>query len=182
MGNDPRIIEQAVLLGNYLATHDKTLIYGAAKIGIMGTIAQSLLDNNGTVIGIIPEFLKTKEVVHTGLSQLITTQNMHQRKLKMQQLSDAFITFPGGIGTLEELFEILTWLQLGLHKKPIGLLNVNGFFNPLIKMLNEMVNSEFVARETLDLLVIDTTIDGLFLKFKNFKPPVTPQWLSEENI
>ncbi len=177
-GNDNVIIEQANELGKILAQKNLTLVYGAAKIGIMGIVAQAALDNNGSVIGIIPEFLKTKEVVHTGLSQLITTKNMHDRKLKMQEVSDAFIALPGGIGTLEELFEIFTWLQLGLHQKPIALLNSNGFYDSLIAMLQTMVKKGFVAKETFNLLLIDDTIEGLLLKINEFVPPGIPKWLS----
>ena len=133
-GNDIAIIEAAEKLGKKLATNNITLIYGASKIGIMGVVAKSLLESKGEVIGIIPEFLKKKELVHLGLSKLITTQNMHERKLKMQELGDGFIALPGGMGTLEELFEILTWLQLGLHSKPIGLLNINNFYDDLLKL------------------------------------------------
>ena len=120
-GNDLAITDTATKLGEIFAERNITLVYGAAKIGVMGTIAKSVLDNSGKVIGIIPNFLKKKEVVHLGLTKLITTQNMHERKLKMQETSDGFIALPGGMGTLEELFEIITWLQLGIHQKPIGL-------------------------------------------------------------
>jgi hypothetical protein len=178
MGNDTQIIKDANYLGTYFATHQITLVYGAAKVGVMGAIADAVLSNNGNVIGIIPQFLKTKEVVHTGLTQLITTETMHQRKLKMQEISDAFITFPGGIGTLEELFEVLTWLQLGLHQKPIALLNSNGFYDSLISMLKTMVQKGFLAQETFNLLLVDSTLEGVLLKIKNFNPPPIPKWIS----
>ena len=119
----------------------------------MGKVAQGVLDNHGKVIGVIPEFLKLKEVVHLGLSQLITTSNMHERKLKMHELSNGFITLPGGYGTFEELFEIMTWAQLGLHQKPIGLLNINGFYDDLIKMLDRMVVNGFLKLRNLDFLI-----------------------------
>lgn len=180
LGNDKQIIAEANRLGKYFATHDITLVYGAAKVGVMGVIADAVLANQGKVIGIIPQFLKTKEVVHTQLTQLITTETMHQRKLKMQELSDAFITFPGGIGTLEELFEVLTWLQLGLHKKPIALLNTNGFYDSLINALKNMVEKGFLAPETFDLLLIDNTLEGVLLKINNFNPPPIPKWLSKD--
>ena len=116
-GNDQKIVDMAFYLGKLLAQQDITLVYGAAKIGIMNQVAQGVLQHKGRVIGVIPEFLKKKEVVHLGLSELITTTNMHQRKMKMHDLSDGFIALPGGFGTLEELFEIITWGQLGLHQK-----------------------------------------------------------------
>ena len=179
-GNDIAIIEAAEKLGKKLATDNITLVYGAAKIGILGIVAKSLLKSKGEVIGIIPEFLKKKEVVHLGLSKLITTQNMHERKLKMQELSDGFIALPGGIGTLEELFEILTWLQLGLHSKPIGLLNINNFYDDLLKLLETMVRKGFLTMENYELLLVDTDIDSLIDKMKKFKDPKKPKWLNVE--
>ena len=156
------------------------MVYGAAKIGIMGLVAKSTLAHEGKVIGIIPEFLKLKEVVHMGLTELITTQNMHERKLLMQNRSDAFITMPGGIGTMEELFELLTWLQLGLHSKPIGLLNVNHYYDDLIVMLEKMVEKGFLSMDNLGLLIVDDQIDHLLEKMKNFKNPQKPKWLTNE--
>ena len=179
-GNDPQITDAAIALGTHFATHNITLVYGAAKIGVMGTIAKTMLDSNGKVIGIIPQFLKKKEVVHLGLTELITTENMHERKLKMQEISDGFITLPGGFGTLEELFEIITWLQLGLHTKPIGLLNVNGFYNDLLQLLETMVRNGFLKMENYNLLLVDTTVDGLLEKMQHFKAPQIPKWLNPE--
>ncbi|RZP04953.1 MAG: TIGR00730 family Rossman fold protein [Flavobacteriales bacterium] len=174
-GNDQKIIDVASELGHSLAKHDITLIYGAAKIGIMGLVAKATLSKNGNVIGIIPKFLKIKEVVHLGLSELIVTENMHERKMLMQDKSDGFITLPGGIGTFEELFEILTWLQLGLHSKPIGLLNVNHYYDDLILMMEKMVRKDFLAIENLELLIVDDQIDRLLGKMKNFKNPQKPK-------
>ena len=179
-GNDNEIINAASQLGEALAKNDITLVYGAAKIGIMGLIAKSVLESKGKVIGIIPEFLKLKEVVHLGLTELITTQNMHDRKLLMQNKSDGFITMPGGMGTLEELFEIITWLQLGLHSKPIGLLNVNHYYDDLILMLEKMVKKGFLSMENFELLIVDEQIDNLLIKMKNFKDPQKPKWLNKE--
>jgi uncharacterized protein (TIGR00730 family) len=181
-GNDPAIDQAAISLGEAFVKNNITLVYGAAKIGIMGTLAKSVLNGNGTVIGIIPDFLKKKEVVHLGLTQLITTQNMHERKLQMQELSDGFIALPGGFGTLEELFEIITWLQLGLHSKPIGLLNTNGFYDDLIKLIENMVKKGFVSMENYDLLLVDSDIDNLLLKMKNFEEPEMPQWLNSDRV
>ena len=179
-GNDMSIIEVARKLGKTFAEKEITLVYGAGKIGVMGIIAQSALDHNGRVVGIIPNFLKLKEVVHLGLSELISTENMHERKLKMQEESDGFIALPGGMGTLEELFEIITWLQLGLHQKPIGLLNVNGFFDDLIKMLETMVRKGFLTMDNYELLLVDTDLDRLLQKMEEFKRPDVPKWLNEE--
>ncbi|MBT0608591.1 TIGR00730 family Rossman fold protein [Aequorivita echinoideorum] len=179
-GNDPAITEAAIQLGKILAEKKITLVYGAAKIGVMGTLAKSVLDHNGKVIGIIPNFLKTKEVVHLGLTQLVTTQNMHERKLKMQEASNGFIALPGGMGTLEELFEILTWLQLGLHSKPVGLLNTNNFYSPLIEMLDTMVERKFLSEENRALVLVSSEIGELLQKMENFNPPPKPKWLNVE--
>lgn len=179
-GNDLAITDAAKKLGEIFAERNITLVYGAAKIGVMGVIAKSVLDNNGKVIGIIPNFLKRKEVVHLGLSELITTENMHERKMKMQEESDGFIALPGGMGTLEELFEIITWLQLGLHQKPIGLLNTNGFYNDLIKLLETMVRKGFLSIDNYNLLLIDSNPEQLLIKMEEFKSPIIPKWLNSD--
>ena len=179
-GNDALITKTAQLVGKTFVERNISLVYGAAKIGVMGTIAKTMLDANGKVIGIIPQFLKKKEVVHLGLTQLITTENMHQRKLKMQEMSDGFITLPGGFGTLEELFEIITWLQLGLHTKPIGLLNINGFYDDLLQLLETMVRKGFLKMDNYELLLVDSDIDRLLQKMEDFKTPMIPKWLKPE--
>ncbi|MEZ4816982.1 MAG: TIGR00730 family Rossman fold protein [Flavobacteriaceae bacterium] len=179
-GNDETIIEIAQELGKTFAQRNITLVYGAAKIGVMGVLAKSVLENNGEVIGIIPEFLKKKEVVHLGLTQLITTQNMHDRKLAMQLQSDGFIVLPGGLGTLEELFEILTWLQLGLHTKPIGLLNINHFYDDLLQLLETMVRKGFLKMKNYELLLVSDSIETLLQKMEAFKAPKIPKWLKPE--
>lgn len=179
-GNDTTIIDVSKQLGKTFAEKNITLVYGAAKIGVMGIIAQSTLDNHGKVIGIIPEFLKLKEVVHLGLTELISTQNMHDRKMQMQEVSDGFIAMPGGLGTLEELFEILTWLQLGLHKKPIGLLNVNHFYDDLLEFLENMVRKGFLSMDNYNLLLVDSSIDSLLKKMSDFKDPKSPKWLNSD--
>lgn len=179
-GNDKDIIEQAEYLGETLAKNQITLVYGAAKIGIMGTVAQAALENSGKVIGVIPEFLKLKEVVHLGLSELITTKTMHDRKLLMHEHSDGFIALPGGFGTFEELFEIITWAQLGLHQKPIGLLNSNGFYDHLISMFDTMIQKGLLKKDNMDLLIIDDKVDSLINNMKNYVPQDIPKWLKAE--
>ena len=168
-GSDMKILEQAELLGKRLAEEGISLIYGGSKLGIMGKVAAGAIHAGGKTVGIIPQFLKLKEVVHTGLDELVTTENMHQRKMIMQERSEAFITLPGGFGTLEELFEIITWAQLGLHQKPIGLLNINGFYDDLIALLKNMVNKGFLQQDNFELLLVDDNLDLLLEKMKAFK-------------
>jgi len=181
-GNDPQVLADAKTLGGILAKRQIDLVYGGAKIGVMGMLAQSALDAGGKVIGVIPDFLKVKEVVHLGLTRLITTKNMHERKLKMHELSDAIITLPGGYGTLEELFEMITWAQLGLHQYPVGLLNVNGFYDGLIHLLERMVAQGFVKQENYEMLLVDTTVSGLLDKMEKYSPPAKPQWLNKDQV
>ena len=177
-GNDPKLLAEAEQLGKTLAIQQIKLVYGGAKIGVMGAVANGVLRNNGSAIGVIPDFLKKKEVVHLGLTELITTRNMHERKLQMHELSDGFVTLPGGFGTLEELFEIITWAQLGLHQKPIGLLNINGFYDHLLVMLQNMVDTQLLKPENMELLIVDSSINKLLEKMYKFEPSNTPKWLN----
>ena len=179
--NDEFIYSQAYELGRTLAGKNIDLVYGGSKLGLMGQVAKGTLENDGLAFGVIPEFLKTKEIVHRELTELITVQDMHERKLKMQEVSDGFITLPGGFGTMEELFEIITWSQLGLHHKPIGLLNINGFYDHLIAMLDEMVNRGFLSAKNRQLLIVDDEVDGLLDKMKHFTPDFTSKFLKPEN-
>ncbi len=181
-GNDPDVLQAAYDLGKTLALNNLTLVYGAAKIGVMGKVALGALDHNGKVIGIIPDFLKLKEVFHTGLTELIVTENMHERKLSMHELSDGIITLPGGFGTLEELFEMITWAQLGLHQKPIGILNTNGFYDDLLKMLRKMVDLGFLKLENYNMLLVEDSIDRLLLKMDEYKPLPLPKWIEKDQL
>ena len=169
-GTDQEILKKAELLGKRLAEEKITLVYGGSKLGVMGKVAAGTLDAGGKAIGVIPQFLKSKEVVHTGLSELITTKNMHERKMIMQERSDGFITLPGGFGTLEELFEIITWAQLGLHNKPIGLLNINGFYDDLICLLATMVEKGFLKPDNFELLLVEENVDRLLEKLRYYVP------------
>lgn len=182
LGNDNIIISEAHALGKTLAQNNITLVYGAAKIGIMGVVAKGALENNGKVLGIIPNFLKTKEIVSEDLTQLIVTNNMHDRKVKMYEKSDGFIVIPGGFGTMDEFFEITTWGQLGLHIKPIGILNINGYYDALIQQSKVMVSKGFLSEENFKAVVIDNTIDGLLDKMNNFKPLPAPKWLNKDRL
>ena len=170
-GFNPVYKEAAIELGNYFALHDIALVYGGGKIGMMGTIADTILGKKGEVIGIIPELLKKEEVVHGALSELIVTKNMSDRKVRMSEIAEGYITLPGGFGTLDELFEVLTLNQLQIEQKPIGLLNVNGFFDHVIKQLDVMVSEGYLKQENKDLLLIDASIDGLIQQMKSYKAP-----------
>lgn len=147
-GSDPLFREAAIALGKAIAERGHGLVYGGARIGLMGILANTVLEAGGEVIGVIPNHLVEREMAHDGLSQLIRVANMHERKASMASHADAFITLPGGIGTLEELFEIWTWQYLGLHDKPIGVLDVAGFYQPLLGFLDSAVSAGFLAANT----------------------------------
>lgn len=181
-GIEPAYAEKAYELGAVLAKNNIQLVYGGAKIGVMGKVAQGALDNNGEVIGVIPEFLKIKEVFHNDLSELIITKNMHERKLAMHDLSDGILMLPGGFGTLEEFFEMLTWGQLGLHQYPIGILNTNGFYDELLLMLKKMVDKGFVKLENYEALLVDHDIAQLLDKMENYEPLPIPKWINKEQL
>lgn len=175
-------IQQGYALGKSFAEKEITLVYGGAKIGVMGEIARGALEANGKVIGVIPDFLKIREVFHTNLTELIVTHDMHERKLKMHELSDGIIMLPGGYGTLEEFFEMLTWAQLGLHQYPIGILNTNGFYNELMNMLAKMVDQGFVKKENYDMILVDGTVNGLLTQMENYQPLPVPKWIKKEQV
>ncbi|MEQ9404675.1 MAG: TIGR00730 family Rossman fold protein [Cyclobacteriaceae bacterium] len=181
-GSGTNIIYQTIAsdLGKELAKQKIKLIYGGAKIGLMGSVAEGALQNNGEVIGIIPDFLKTKEVVHDHLSELIIVKTMHERKTKMNELSDGVIALPGGFGTMEEFFEILTWGQLGLHEKPMGLLNINGFYNSLIAMMDGMVKEGFLKEINRNMVLVGENIGELISKMKGYTPPPIDKWITAE--
>ncbi|HET9055114.1 MAG TPA: TIGR00730 family Rossman fold protein [Cyclobacteriaceae bacterium] len=151
-GNNPVYARAAQELGHCLAKDNHTLIYGGGNVGLMGIIADAVLQNKGKVIGIIPKFLMDREVGHAGLTSLEIVTSMHERKKRMADLSDAFIAIPGGWGTLEELAEILTWKQLGLLTQPVGVLNVNGFFDPLLMQMKSMVQQGFLREENFSTI------------------------------
>jgi uncharacterized protein (TIGR00730 family) len=147
--------DAAIIVANLLSKNNLSLVYGGGNIGIMGIIADQMMANGSSVIGVIPEFLMNREVGHRGISTLEIVPGMHERKKRMAELSDAFIALPGGVGTLEELTEILTWKQLGIIKAPVGLLNVNGFFDPFIAQLKHMTKEGFLKVENLEQLVVE---------------------------
>jgi uncharacterized protein (TIGR00730 family) len=181
-GTDSRVLKAAYELGATLARMGMVLVYGAARIGVMGVVAKGALEHGGEVIGVIPDFLKKKEVFHTGLTELIITETMHQRKLKMHELSDAVMALPGGFGTLEELFEMITWAQLGLHQKPIGILNINGFYDDLLRMLEKMVAQKFLRKENYEMLLVHHELSVLLAMMEDYKPTNLPKWIKNDQV
>jgi hypothetical protein len=163
--------EAAIELGNHFADNAITMVYGGGKIGMMGIIADTILKKNGKVIGVIPKLLEHEEVVHSGATEMIIVKKMSERKVLMSKLVDGYITLPGGFGTLDELFEALTLGQLHIEQKPIGLLNVNGFFNHTLQQLDVMVKEGYLKQKNRDLLLVDTTVEGLMQQMKHYKAP-----------
>ncbi|MCL7988486.1 TIGR00730 family Rossman fold protein [Sphingobacterium sp. lm-10] len=181
-GFDGVWMESARRVGAHLAQSGITLVYGGGKVGLMGAVADAALDAKGTVVGVIPEFLDAKEVGHHGVTELIVVETMHERKMEMSTRCDGVIALPGGFGTLEELFEMITWAQLGLHSKPVGILNVNGFYDHLITFIEQMVISGLLRPENHDMLLVSDDISDLLAKMNNYTAPNVPKWLDKEDV
>ncbi|MGV0754652.1 TIGR00730 family Rossman fold protein [Empedobacter brevis] len=181
-GSNKVFINEAYKLGQKLVENEIELVYGGANVGLMGIVADSVLENKGVAIGVLPHFLKKVEVEYKGLSELILVDSMHERKAKMNQLSDGVITLPGGFGTLEEFFEMLTWAQLGLHKKPIAIYNIDGFYDDLLLFIRSMVTKGFLKQENYDMLIVSDDLDDLFDQIKNYKAPTVGKWINENQI
>jgi hypothetical protein len=171
LGFNPVYKEAAIELGNYFVKKQIGLVYGGGKIGMMGVISDTILAQNGDVIGVIPKLLEKEEVIHTGVEEMIVCKNMSERKVIMSKLVDGYITLPGGFGTLDELFEALTLGQLHIEQKPIGLLNVNGFFNATLLQLDKMVEEGYLKQANRNMLLIGTSVDELMQKMHNYKAP-----------
>jgi len=169
--------EQAAYLGRLLAERQTEVVFGGGKVGLMGHLADAVLSAGGKVTGIIPGFLHVKEVAHDGLTEMITVENMHQRKALIYDMSDGFIALPGGFGTLDELFEMLTWAQLGLHQKPVGILNVNGFYNSILNGIDSMVKEGFLKTENRDMIQLSGKADELLQKMASYHAPPLPKWI-----
>ena len=168
-------------LGKIIAEENITLVYGGGNVGIMGELANTVLQYNGKVIGVIPEDLVAREAALKEVTELRIVKSMHERKAMMSELSEGFIALSGGIGTLEEFFEAWTWAQLGIHNKPIGILNVDGYYDRLIDFINNSVEQEFVNRNNLDMIVIDKDAKNLIGKMKDFKPVKVRKWMETVN-
>jgi uncharacterized protein (TIGR00730 family) len=169
--------EAAAALGRLLAERKLRLVYGGAAVGLMGALADAALAAGGEVVGVIPAALVEREIAHIGLTELHPVKSMHERKAMMADLSDAFIALPGGAGTLEEMFEIWTWGQLGHHRKPVGLLNVEGFFDRLLAFLDHVRGEQFMRREHRDMLVVERSPARLLDRFASYAPPVVEKWI-----
>jgi uncharacterized protein (TIGR00730 family) len=167
-------------LGALLARRGHELVYGGGAVGLMGVLADAVLAAGGRAIGVIPESLATREVAHSGLTELRVVPTMHVRKALMAELSSAFVALPGGFGTLDELFEIVTWGQLGLHRKPIGLLNVCGYFDGLIGFVEHAVRERFIREQHKRLLVIEERPEALLDALLRHEPPVVPKWIRRD--
>lgn len=163
--------ETAIEVGNYFANNHIGLVYGGGKIGLMGAVADTILAKNGEVIGVIPNLLRSEEVAHKKVTKMYVTQKMSKRKVKISKLVDGYIALAGGFGTLDELFEALTLGQLNIENKPVGILNTNGFYNPVLQQLDVMVKEGFLKQENRDMLLVANSIGELIDKMDNYKPP-----------
>jgi uncharacterized protein (TIGR00730 family) len=169
-------------LAETMVNQQTALVFGGGKVGVMGLIADAVLQRGGKAIGVIPGFLMDKEVGHNGLTEMHVVENMHQRKQLMNDLCDGIITLPGGFGTLEEFFEVLTWLQLGLHNKPIGLLNINGFYDFLLKQMDVMVENRFLKPANRKLVLSSDSPQKLIELMQNFKASPDEVWFKDQNL
>jgi uncharacterized protein (TIGR00730 family) len=171
LGFNPMYKEAAIELGNYFAKNDIELVYGGGKIGMMGILADTVLKHKGNVVGVIPKLLEKKEVVHTGVKEMIVCEKMSDRKVIMSKLVEGYITLPGGFGTLDELFEALTLNQLQIEQKPVGLLNINGFFDAVLLQLDKMVAEGYLKQANRKMLFVGTSVNDLMQKMNQYKAP-----------
>jgi uncharacterized protein (TIGR00730 family) len=178
VGNRPVYRHAAGDLAQALVRRGLGLVYGGARVGLMGVLADTMLQHGGDVIGVIPQALVDREIAHTGLADLRVVGSMHERKALMVELSDGFIALPGGYGTLEEFSEVMTWAQLGLHRKPCGLLDVDGYFDPLLALFDNAVTAGFLRPENRSLLLKATDPEALLDLFASYKPVNVPKWIT----
>ena len=176
-GERSRYLEAASELGALLAREGIELVYGGSRTGVMGRLADAVLEAGGRVTGVIPGVLMNRELAHQELTDLRVVTSMHQRKAEMAELADAFVALPGGLGTLEEFCEVLTWGQLGLHRKPSGVLDVGGFFQPLVRFLDHMVAEGFLSRVHREMVLVETSPQALLDRLRAYQPPRVPRWI-----
>jgi uncharacterized protein (TIGR00730 family) len=176
-GAHPDYAEAAEELGAALAPHGIGLVYGGASVGLMGVVADAALEAGADVVGVIPQALVDREIAHKGVSDLRIVASMHERKALMADLADGFVALPGGMGTLEELFEVYTWTQLGLHSKPLGLLDVRGYYAQLAAFLDHAVEERFLTPEHREMLVVEERAEAMIAAFRRWRPPVRTKWI-----
>lgn len=181
-GTHPGFLEGARAMGQAMAARQSALVYGGSRYGMMGTIADAILEAGGQAIGILPRGLATKEAGHPGLTELHMVGSMHERKAMMIEKSQGFIAMPGGMGTLEELCEVITWSQLGIHRRPIGLLNLEGYYDPFLTFLDHAVACGFLKTEHRELVLVDASPDALLTKMEAFEWPLTQIWMDQSEI
>ncbi len=181
-GADPAYFAAAQATGQAIAHRGLALVYGGAKVGLMGAVADAALAAGGEVFGVLPRGLAAKELAHTGLTRLEVVDSMHERKARMAELSDGFVALPGGIGTLEEIFEIWTWGQLGFHAKPAGFLNVGGFYDPLKAFLDHMTDQAFMKTMHRDMALFGQSPDDILDAFGAYQPPNVDKWMEREQL
>jgi hypothetical protein len=179
-GADPAYVDAVRTLGRLFATEGIALVYGGGSVGLMGELADTVLTSGGEAIGVIPHALWAREVGHRGLTDLHIVDTMHERKAMMADLADAFIALPGGLGTLEEIFEIWTWAQLGLHAKPVGFLDVGGFYKPLMQFLDRAVRERFLKEEHRAIAILEEDPERLLRRFDSWTPPRVEKWITRD--
>jgi uncharacterized protein (TIGR00730 family) len=179
-GNSPVFTAAARELGEAIATRGIELVYGGSCVGLMNEVADAALARGGKVIGVLPRFMSTKELAHTALTELHLVDTMHQRKQLMAELAHGFVALPGGFGTFEEIFEAMTWAQLHLHRYPCALLNVSGYYDSLLKFLDEAVKAGFVRQDLRDSLIVASSVTELFAGFANHRPAQSEKWISQK--
>jgi uncharacterized protein (TIGR00730 family) len=180
-GESPQYLEAARTVGRTLAERGLVVVYGGGSVGLMGAVADAALATGGEVIGVIPRALQLRELAHRGLTELVVVGSMHERKARMAELADAFVALPGGMGTLEELAEVLTWGQLGLHERPCGLLDVGGYYRPLIAFFDAAVEHGFLKPEHRGMIHVDGDMEGLLERFAAYRPPRVEKWIDRES-
>lgn len=181
-GKNTGIQEEAAELGRLLARENITLVYGGGSVGLMGILANATLSSGGKVIGVIPRAIERREIVHRGLTELHVVESMHERKAMMASLADGFMALPGGLGTLEELFEVMTWAQLGLHHKPIGLLNACGYYDPIMAFFDRAVTERYLWSDHKRIWVVDSEPARLLKALRAYVPPPVDQWLNWNQV
>jgi len=180
-GGKPEYKAASEAFGKLLVRENIRLVYGGGNVGLMGTISSSVMAAGGEVIGVIPKFLADKELAHTDVTKLHIVGSMHERKALMADLSDGFVALPGGIGTLEELFEVFTWAQLGLHEKPCAVLNVAGFYDHLYEFLRHTVEMRFMKEPNLDMLILESDAEKMLARMKSYRSPKIEKWMERQS-